>query len=78
MLTDYIDPGQPSVAFPNHDVVYGLDFQFLDQSPVVGQVSGFGDRFQVYAFYNLRTTQVGQVSAPYNIKPGMYLKVGPG
>ncbi len=77
MLTDYIDPGQRSVACPNQDVVYGLGFQFLDQSPVVVQVPDFGDRFYVYAIYNHRTTQVGQVGAPYNTKPGMYLMVGP-
>jgi hypothetical protein len=37
----------------------------------------FGDRFWVYALYDARTDQFGQLGKPYNTKPGFYLLVGP-
>ena len=77
MLNDYIDPGQRFIACPNQDVVYGLGFFSLDEQPVVVQVPDFGDRFFVYAFYDARTDQFGQVGSPYGTKPGQYLLVGP-
>ena len=49
MLTKYIDPGQNFIACPNQDVVYGLGFMALDETPVVMQVPDMGDRFWVYA-----------------------------
>lgn len=77
MLNDYIDPGQRFIACPNQDVVYGLGFFSLDEQPVVVQVPEFGDRFHVYAFYDARTDQFGQVGSPYGSRPGHYLLVGP-
>jgi hypothetical protein len=77
MLADYIDPGQTFIACPNQDVVYGLGFFSLDEEPVVIQVPDFGDRFWVYALYDARTDQVGQLGKPYNSRPGFYLLVGP-
>jgi len=41
------------------------------------QVPDFGDRFWVYAMYDARTDQFGQLGKPYNSKPGFYLLVGP-
>jgi hypothetical protein len=77
MLSDYIDPGQTFVTCPNQDVVYGLGFFSLDEEPVVAQVPDFGDRFWVYAIYDARTDQFGQIGKPYGTKPGFYLIVGP-
>jgi hypothetical protein len=77
MLSDYIDPAQTFVTCPNQDVVYGLGFFDLDSEPVVIQVPDFGDRFWVYALYDQRTDQFGDVGKPYGTKPGFYLLVGP-
>lgn len=77
MLSDYIDPAETFVTCPNQDVVYGLGFFDLDSEPVVIQVPDFGDRFWVYALYDQRTDQFGEVGKPYGTKPGFYLLVGP-
>jgi len=77
MLSDYIDPAETFVTCPNQDVVYGLGFFDLDTEPVVIQVPDFGDRFWVYALYDQRTDQFGEVGKPYGTKPGFYLLVGP-
>lgn len=77
MLYDYIDPGQRFVVCPNQDVVYGLGFFDLDSEPVVVQVPDFGDRFWVYAAYDQRTDQFGELGKPYGTKPGFYLLAGP-
>jgi hypothetical protein len=77
MLHDYIEPSQRFIACPNQDVVYGLGFFDLDEEPVVIQVPDFGDRFWVYAAYDQRTDQYGQLGKPYGTKPGFYLLVGP-
>jgi len=77
MLTDYIKPQETFVTCPNQDVVYGLGFFDLDTEPVVIQVPDFGDRFWVYALYDNRTDQFGQLGKPYGTKPGFYLLVGP-
>jgi hypothetical protein len=78
MLADYIEPSETFVTCPNQDVVYGLGFFELDQEPVVIQVPEFGSRFWVYALYDARTDQFGQLGKPYNSKPGFYLLAGPG
>lgn len=77
MLHDYIQPSETFVTCPNQDVVYGLGFFSLDEEPVIIQVPDFGDRFWVYALYDARTDQVGEIGKPYNSKPGFYLFVGP-
>ncbi|MFZ0258082.1 MAG: DUF1254 domain-containing protein [Gammaproteobacteria bacterium] len=77
MLNDYIDPAETFVTCPNQDVVYGLGFFALNEQPVVIQVPDFGDRFWVYAIYDHRTDQVGELGKPYGTKPGFYLLVGP-
>jgi hypothetical protein len=77
MLADYIKPEQNFIACPNQDVVYGLGFFALDEEPVVIQAPDFGERFWVYALYDARTDQFGQLGKPYNSKPGFYLLVGP-
>ncbi len=77
MLHDYINPFQRAVACPNQDVVYGLGFMDLSKDSVVLQVPDFGDRFWVYAIYDQRTDQVGELGRPYGSKPGSYLVVGP-
>ena len=77
MLHDYIEPLETFVTCPNQDVVYGLGFFSLDEQPVIAQVPDFGDRFWVYALYDARTDQFGQLGKPYNTKPGFYLLVGP-
>ncbi|HWJ61082.1 MAG TPA: DUF1254 domain-containing protein [Acidimicrobiales bacterium] len=77
MLNDYIDPGQTFIACPNQDVVYGLGFFSLDTQPVVVQLPDFGDRFNVYAFYDARTDQFGHLGSPYGSRPGHYLLAGP-
>ena len=68
---------QAVVTCPNQDVVYGLGFFSLDQEPVVIQVPDFGDRFWVYALYDARTDQFGELGKPYHTQPGFYLLVGP-
>ncbi len=77
MLHDYVDPAETFVTCPNQDVVYGLGFFSLDEEPVVAQVPDFGNRFWVYALYDARTDQFGQLGKPYGTKPGFYLLVGP-
>jgi hypothetical protein len=77
MLHDYIEPSETFVTCPNQDVVYGLGFFSLDVEPVVIQVPDFGDRFWVYALYDARTDQFGELGKPYGSKPGYYLLVGP-
>ena len=77
VLYDYIDPGQNFIACPNQDVVYGLGFQSLNDMPVVMQIPEIKDRFWVYAVYDQRTDQVGELGSQYGTKPGMYLLVGP-
>ncbi|CAB3629633.1 DUF1254 domain-containing protein [Achromobacter pestifer] len=77
MLHDYIVPEETFVACPNQDVVYGLGFFSLDEEPVIAQVPDFGDRFWVYALYDQRTNQFGELGKPYQSKPGFYLLVGP-
>ena len=77
MLVDYIAPQEHFVTCPNQDVVYGLGFFSLDEEPVVIQVPDFGDRFWVYAFYDGRSDQFGQIGKPYDTRPGFYLLAGP-
>jgi hypothetical protein len=77
MLHDYIEPSETFVTCPNQDVVYGLGFFSLDEEPVVAQVPDFGDRFWVYALYDARTDQFGEIGKPYGTKPGFYLLAGP-
>jgi hypothetical protein len=77
MLHDYIEPSERFVVCPNQDVVYGLGFFDLDTQPVVIQVPDFGDRFWVYALYDQRTDQFGEIGKPYGTKPGFYLLAGP-
>jgi hypothetical protein len=77
MLTDYIKPDQNFIACPNQDVVYGGGAAALDKEPVVFQVPDFGDRFWVYALYDARTDEFGEIGKQYGTKPGFYLMVGP-
>lgn len=77
MLNDYVKPDQRFVACPNQDVAYGLAIFALNEGPSVIQVPDFGDRFWVYAIYNGRTDQFGELGKPYGTKPGFYLLVGP-
>lgn len=77
MLADYIEPSETFVTCPNQDVVYGLGFFSLDEEPVVIQVPDFGNRFWVYALYDARTDQFGELGKPYNSQPGFYLLAGP-
>ena len=77
MLTDYIKPEETFVTCPNQDVAYGLGFFELEKGPIVIQVPDFGSRFWVYAIYDARTNQIGNVGKPYGTKPGFYLLVGP-
>jgi len=77
MLNDYVQPNQSFVACPNQDVVYGSGFYSLNEEPVVIQVPDFGDRFWVYALYDGRTDQFGELGKAYGTKPGFYLLVGP-
>ena len=77
MLHDYIAPAETFVTCPNQDVVYGLGFFDLDTQPVVVQVPDFGDRFWVYALYDQRTDQFGELGKPYGTEPGFYLLAGP-
>lgn len=77
MLHDYIEPSETFVTCPNQDVVYGLAYLSLDEQPVIAQVPDFGDRFWVYAMYDGRSDQFGQLSKAYGTKPGFYMLVGP-
>ena len=77
VLNDYIDPGQNFIACPNQDVVYGLGFMALDETPVVMQIPEIKNRFWVYAIYDQRTDQVGQLGSQYGTRPGFYMLVGP-
>ncbi|GAA1383079.1 DUF1254 domain-containing protein [Catellatospora chokoriensis] len=77
MLHDYIDPTETFVTCPNQDVVYGLGYFALDEEPVVVQVPDFDDRFWVYALYDARTDQIGDLGKPYATPPGFYLLAGP-
>lgn len=77
MLNDYITPDETFVTCPNQDVVYGLGFFDLDSQPVVIQVPDFKGRFWVYAMYDHRTDQFGELGKPYGTKPGFYLLAGP-
>ncbi|WP_206078550.1 DUF1254 domain-containing protein [Poseidonocella sp. HB161398] len=77
MLSDYILPSETFVACPNQDVVYGLGFFDLNAQPVIVQVPDFGDRFWVYALYDARTDQFGELGKPYGTAPGFYLLAGP-
>jgi hypothetical protein len=77
MLTGYISPEEHFVTCPNQDVVYGFAFADLNKEPIVFQVPDFGDRFWVYALYDARTDEFGQVGKQYGTKPGFYLMVGP-
>lgn len=77
MLNDYVLPDQSFVACPNQDVAYGLGYFTLDDEPVVIQVPDFGDRFWVYALYDARTDQFGELGKAYGSVPGFYLLVGP-
>lgn len=77
MLVDYIRPEEEFVTCPNQDVVYGNGYFTLDEEPVVAQVPNFGDRFWVYALYDGRSDQFGQLGKPYGTRPGFYLLAGP-
>src|SRR5262249_10360476 len=78
MLTGYLNPDERGIACPNQDVVYGSGiFDALDDHPVVFQVPDFGDRFWVYALYDARTNEFGEVGRQAGTKPGFYLLVGP-
>ncbi|UCG24453.1 MAG: DUF1254 domain-containing protein [Chloroflexota bacterium] len=77
MLNDYVLPKQSFVACPNQDVAYGVAFCSLDDEPFVIQVPDFGDRFWVYALYDARTDQFGEMGKAYGTEPGFYLLVGP-
>jgi hypothetical protein len=58
-------------------VVYGAGFSALEDEPTVFQVPDFGSRFWVYALYDARTDEFGEIGKPYNTKPGFYMIVGP-
>lgn len=77
MLTDYIQPDQKAIVCPNQDVVYGSSFSALDKEPVVFQVPDFDGRFWIYALYDARTEQFGEIGKQYGTKPGFYMIVGP-
>jgi hypothetical protein len=77
MLTDYIKADQTFIVCPNQDVTYGAGFTALDEEPAVFQVPDFGDRFYVYALYDQRTDEIGQIGKQYGTKPGFYMVVGP-
>ncbi|MBR0650185.1 DUF1254 domain-containing protein [Roseomonas terrae] len=77
MLVDYIKPEETFVTCPNQDVVYGNGYFSLDEQPVVIQVPDFADRFWVYALYDGRSDQFGQLGKPYGTRRGFYLIAGP-
>jgi hypothetical protein len=60
MLTNYVSPGETSIADPNQDVVYGLGYLSLEKEPVVIQVPDFGDRFWTIPVYDARTDQISR------------------
>ena len=76
MLTDYIKSDETFIVCPNQDVAYGAGFTALDKEPTVVQVPDFGDRFYVYAMYDQRTDEIGQIGKQYGTKPGFYMIVG--
>jgi hypothetical protein len=77
MLTNYVSPGETSIADPNQDVVYGLGYLSLEKEPVVIQVPDFGDRFWTIPVYDARTDQISELGLQYGTKPGFYMVVGP-
>ncbi|MGV9410417.1 DUF1254 domain-containing protein [Nocardia sp. NPDC003693] len=77
MLSNYVVPEEKIVACPNQDVVYGAAFMDLDAEPVIVQVPDFGDRFWVYALYDARLDQFGELGKAYGTPPGFYLLAGP-
>jgi hypothetical protein len=77
MLSDYITPEQRLNPCPNQDVVYGVGVLALDLSPVVIQVTDFGDRFWAYQAVDLRTDSFADLGKMYGTTPGFYLFVGP-
>jgi len=77
MLTNYVSPGETSIADPNQDVVYGLGYLSLEKEPVVIQVPDFGNRFWTIPVYDARTDQISQLGLQYGTKPGFYMVVGP-
>jgi hypothetical protein len=77
MLTDYISSEQRFVTCSNQDVVYGMGYATLDESPVIYQLPDFGNRFWVYAAWDARTDSFAQLGQQYGTKPGFYLLVGP-
>ena len=78
MLTGYISPDQRIIACANQDVAYGAGFlDNLDNAPIVFQVPDFGDRFWVYALYDMRTDQLSNIGKQYGTKPGLYMVAGP-
>ena len=77
MLTNYVSPGETSIADPNQDVVYGLGYLSLEKEPVVIQVPDFGDRFWTTPVYDARTDQISELGLQYGTKPGFYMVVGP-
>jgi hypothetical protein len=77
MLTNYVSPGETSIADPNQDVVYGLGYLSLEKEPVVTQVPDFGDRFWTIPVYDAGTDQISELGLQYSTKPGFYMVVGP-
>jgi len=78
MLTDYISPEQRFIATTNQDAVYGFGFlDNLDNEAIVVQVPDFGDRFYVYALWDVRTDEFSNIGKQYGTKPGFYMVVGP-
>ena len=78
MLTTYISAEQRFIAATNQDVVYGFGYlDNLDNEPIVFQVPDFGDRFWVYALYDVRTDELSNIGKQYGTKPGFYMVVGP-
>jgi hypothetical protein len=77
MLTDYMSAEQRFIACTNQDVLYGIGFGALNDSPLVVQVPDYGDRFWVTAVWNHRTDSIVQLGHQYGTGPGFYLVVGP-
>ena len=61
---------RPSSPVPTRTLFTAWEHFSLDEEPVIAQVPDFGDRFWVYAMYDARTDQFGQLGKPYNSKPG--------
>jgi hypothetical protein len=76
MPTNYVSPGEISIADPNQDVVYGLGYLSLEKEPVVIQVPDFGDRFWTIPVYDARTDQISELGLQYRTKPGFYMVGG--